>query len=147
MDMNSNDRQSYIIKLDDQLLVGGVMLSEWSTFLIRDADEAFCSGADLATILVSQAAIESHLRYEYVDNPASVKSGFYVLIEQSPLPPNLKADLHRLRKYRNKWVHVNDPSEDTDLLERPEYYEKELEEMALLAIRLLREVIYQEQWL
>ncbi|HEV7892676.1 MAG TPA: hypothetical protein VGP08_18830 [Pyrinomonadaceae bacterium] len=145
--MDSNDRQNYITKLDEELLVGGVMLSEWSTFLIRDADEAFCNRADLATILVSQAAIESHLRYEYVDNPATVKLGFYALIEQSPLSSSLKADMHKLRKYRNKWVHVNDPSEDTDLLERPEYYEKELEEMALLAIRVLREVIYQEQWL
>lgn len=145
--MNSNDRQNYITQLDDKLLMGGVMLSEWSTFLIRDADEAFCNGANLATILVSQAAVESHLRYEYVDNPATIKLSFYTLIEQSPLSSSLKTDLHKLRKYRNKWVHVNDPGEDKDLIERPEYYEQELEEMAVLAIRVLREVIYQEQWL
>jgi hypothetical protein len=145
--MNSDERRDYINKLDDELLMGGVMLSEWSTFLIRDADDAFCSGANLAAILVSQAAIESHLRYEYIDNPAATKLSFYALIEQSPIPDALKAELHTLRKYRNKWVHVNDPNEDADLLKRPEYYEKELEQMALLAIRVLREVIYQEQWL
>jgi len=145
--MNSEEKWDYINKLDEELLLGGVILSEWSTFLIRDADEAFCSGANLAAILVSQAAIESHLRYEYVNNPATTKLSFYTLIEQSPIPDDLKVDLHTLRKYRNKWVHVNDPSQDTDLLKRPEYYEKELEQMALLAVRALRQVIYLEQWL
>ncbi|WP_348229500.1 hypothetical protein [Trichocoleus desertorum] len=42
---------------------------------------------------------------------------------------------------------MNDPGEDADLLERPKYYEKELEKMAFLAIRVLREVMYQEQGL
>ena len=141
------DRENYILKLDEELLIGGVMLSEWSTLLIKDADEAFCNGAYLATILVSQAAIESHLRFEYIDNPSAKNLGFYALIEQSSLPSDLKNGLHTIRKYRNKWVHVNDPGDDTDLLERPEYYEAELEEIALLAIKVLREVIYQEQWL
>lgn len=145
--MNSEEKWDYVNKLDEELLLGGVILSEWSAFLIRDADEAFCSGANLAAILVSQAAIESHLRYEYVNNPATTKLSFYTLIEQSPIPDGLKVDLHTLRKYRNKWVHVNDPSQDADLLKRPEYYEKELEQMALLAVRALRQVIYLEQWL
>lgn len=144
--MNRNERDAYIFQLDVDLLKGGVILSEWSTFLVRDADEAFCAGADLATILVAQAAIESHLRYEY-SHLQSSNGGFYNLIEQSPLSDELKAALHRLRKYRNRWVHVNDPHDDSDLMRRPEYYENELETMALLAIKALREVIYLEQWL
>ena len=64
--MNTDtDRENHLFRLEDELLVGDAMLSEWSTFLARDADTAFQSGADLATILISQAAIECHLRYEY----------------------------------------------------------------------------------
>jgi len=129
------------------LLLGGVMLSEWSTFLIKDADEAFCNGAYLATVLVSQAAIESHLRYEYFDGQTSKRLGFFELIEQSPVPSDLKDEMHTLRKYPNKWAHVNDPKEDGDLLVRPEYHEIELEKMAILAARTLRQVIYHEQWI
>ncbi len=51
--MTEEKKWDYIGKLDDKLLVGGVMLSEWSTFLIKDADTAFCSGANLAAILIS----------------------------------------------------------------------------------------------
>jgi hypothetical protein len=144
--MNRNERDAYIFQLDVDLLKGAVILSEWSTFLIRDADEAFCAGADLATILVAQAAIESHLRYEY-SHLQNGNGGFYNLIEQSPLSNELRSDLHRLRKYRNHWVHVNDPHDDSDLMRRPDYYENELETMALLAVKALREVIYLEQWL
>lgn len=140
------ERQEYIRQLDNELLVGGVILSEWSACLVRDVDEAFCAGADLATILIAQAALECHLRYEYFSEDQR-KLGFYDLIEQSPLAPKLKEALHRLRKYRNRWVHVNDPHDDEDLLNRPEYYRNELEEIALAAMQALREVIYSEQWL
>lgn len=145
--MSQNDRWSYITNLDEELLVGGVMLSEWSTFLIKDADEAFCAGANLAAILAAQAAIEAHLRYEYVGNQTLKKLGFYDLIEQSPLHGDLKRALHTLRRYRNRWVHVNDPIDDEDLLKRPEYYETELEQMAFLVIKVMRQAIYQEQFL
>ena len=145
--MSNEERWNYILQLDEELLRGGVILSEWSTFLIKDADEAFCNGAYLAAILVAQAAIESHLRYEYFDSTANNKPRFYDLIEQSPLPSKLKGELHSLRKYRNKWVHVNDPEEDSDLLNRPAYYEAELEQYASLAMKSMRQVIYFEQFL
>jgi hypothetical protein len=144
--MTSEERYEFILSLDEKLLKGGLILSEWSTFLIKDADTAFFNKANLATILVSQAAIECHLRYEYLNEPLNIK-GFYNLIEHSPIPDDLKKELHILRKYRNKWVHVNEPSEDEDLLKRPDYYENELEQMAIIAIRLLHEVIYLEQCL
>lgn len=138
------DRQDYLLQLEAELLEGDVMLSEWSTFLARDADKAFHAGADLATILMAQAAIECHLRYEYF-NGARRKLGFYELIEQSPVPLELKAALHKIRKYRNRWVHVNDPHGDQDLLTKPEYYETELEEMAFVAIKAMMQVLYLEQ--
>jgi hypothetical protein len=137
----------YINELDEELLVGGVILSEWSTFLIRDVDTAFCAGAHLAAILTSQAAIESHLRFEYPYAQETPRASFYDLIEKAPISTELKAKLHRLRRYRNKWVHVNEPQQDDELLTKPEYYEAELEEMARFAVRVLREVIYLEQWL
>lgn len=145
--MTEEEKWDYINSLDEELLFGGVMISEWSTFIIRDADVAFCSGANLSAILASQAAIESHLRFEYFDSPETRNISFYELIEKSPIPSELKISIHRLRRFRNKWVHVNTPNEDAELLEKPEYYEKELEEMAKYAIRILREVIYLEQFI
>jgi len=63
------------------------------------------------------------------------------------VPLELKAVLHKIRKYRNRWVHVNDPHDDQDLLIRPEYYENELEEMAFVAVKAMMQVIYLEQGL
>jgi hypothetical protein len=143
--MTSEDKWEFITKLDDELLLGGVMLSEWSTFLIRDADEAFCAGAHLATILAAQAAMECHLRHEYSDT-AQKNLGFFELIEKSSLPDDLRADLHTVRRYRNRWVHVHDPSSDDDLLQRPDYYDEELERMATFAIKAMRRVIYLDQF-
>ena len=144
--MTSDEKWEFITKLDDELLLGGLMLSEWSSFLIRDADEAFCAGAHLAAILAAQAAMECHLRHDYSPNSTQKNLGFFDLIERSSLPDNLRADLHTVRRYRNRWVHVNDPDSDDNLLERPEYYNEELERMAKLAIRSMRRVIYLEQF-
>ncbi|MEH2159856.1 MAG: hypothetical protein V7K38_02170 [Nostoc sp.] len=144
--MTEEEKWDYINTLDEQLLLGGVILSEWSTFLAKDAEIAFCSGANLAAILVAQSAIESHLRYEYFDSVATKGWGLYRLLENAPLPVDLKDDLHKLRQFRNKWVHVEDPTQDEDLLEKPEYHEAELEQMAKLAIKSMLRVFYMEQW-
>ena len=61
--MNEQEKWDYINQLDDELLLGGVMLSEWSTLIARDAEIAFCKGANLSAIITSSAVIESHLRY------------------------------------------------------------------------------------
>jgi hypothetical protein len=143
----SQAKWDYLLKLDDELLRGGVVLSEWVTFLVRDADLAYCAGAHLSAILVAQSAIEAHLRYEYHDGPTRQSSTLYDLIENSPLLPELREDLHSLRRYRNRWVHVKDPREDADLLTRPEYHEAELERIATTAVRAMRQVLYLEQCL
>ncbi|HEY3567563.1 MAG TPA: hypothetical protein VGP73_06490 [Thermoanaerobaculia bacterium] len=145
--MTEQEKWDYILALDEELLKGGVMLSEWSTFLAKDAETAFCSGASLAAILAAQAAVESHLRYEYLDPFAAKGWGLYQMLDNVPLPVDLKDDLHRLRRFRNRWVHVEDPSQDEHLLERPEYHSLELEEMAKLAMRSMLRVLYSEQWL
>jgi hypothetical protein len=144
--MTEEQKWEYINQLDEELLMGGVMLSEWTTFLVKDAETAFCSGAYLASILASQAAIESHLRYDYFNSTETKGWGFYDLIEKSNLKSELKNELHGLRKYRNKWVHVNDPSNDNELLERPEYYETELADFSKTTIKSMLKILYSNQF-
>jgi len=141
--MTEDEKWDFINKLDEELLLGGVMLSEWSTFLIRDADTAFVSGAHLAAILTALAGIESHLKYEY---GTEQRQRLVDLIDTASITDTLRVELHILRRYRNKWVHVADPHEDADLISHPEAHEAELEQMASRAIRALRETIYTDQW-
>jgi hypothetical protein len=141
--MNQDQRWEYLIALDEELLKGGVILSEWCSFIVREADVAFANGAHLASILTAVAGIEAYLRSEHSQ---AAKERLVALINQSSLDSDLKTDLHALRKYRNRWVHVDDPWDAGSLLERPEETERELEEMALLATRALRRTIYENQW-
>lgn len=143
--MSSDAKWEFSVSLDEQYLKGGVMLSEWTASLVRDADTAFCSGAYLSAVLSAQAAMECHLRYEYSSYHNSDRLGFYDLIEQSPIDAELRVELHRIRRFRNRWVQLNDPHDDDDLLARPEYHERQLEEFAAFTIEQLRRVIYLEQ--
>lgn len=140
----TEERWDLLSEWEQELLLGGALLSEWSTFLMNDAQEAFCAGADLAALLAAQAAIECHLKYEYGDSKGSVR--LVDLIDESPLPEQLKERLHELRKYRNRWVHVRDPHADETLLAHPEKHRAELAEMTTKAMRLLMEVAFLEQW-
>jgi hypothetical protein len=143
--MTEEEKWDYINQLDEELLLGGVILSEWTTFLAKDAETAFCSGAHLASILASQSAIESHLRHDYFNLADPKRWSFYDLIEKANLDSELKKELHNLRIYRNKWVHVNDPSNDNELIERPEYYETELEEFSKATIKIMLKILYINQ--
>ena len=62
--MTEEDKWQYLVELDERLLQGGVILSEWATFLIKDADTAFVGGAHLASITTALAGVETHLRAE-----------------------------------------------------------------------------------
>ena len=144
--MNSNAYK--ILNVIQKLFLhGGVILSEWTTFLVKDTEIAFCSGANLSSILTSQAVVESHLRFDYFQPEETKNWGFYQLIEDSFLDDSLKLKLHELRKYRNKWVHVKDPINDSDLLVRPTYHENELEEFAKKAIRVMLQTLYSNPWI
>lgn len=141
--MQQHDRWEHLVALDEELLKGGVILSEWCSFIVREADAAFVGKAHLASILTAVSGIETYLRSEY---SRTGKERLVELINQSPIPEELKVKLHTLRKYRNKWVHVDEPWNDAGLLDRPDETEKELEEMALFAVRAVRETIYENQW-
>ena len=142
--MSEEQRRHYLFELDDELLIGGVALSEWCSFIVYEADTAFVAGAHLATIVTAMAGIETYLRSAF---PESRRMTLYELIEQSPIADSLKFDIHTLRKYRNRWVHISDPEDDQDILEHPEKYIQELELRARKAVRTLRETIYENQWL
>jgi len=141
--MNEDERWELLIALDDELLKGGVILSEWCSFIVREADTAFAKGAHLASILTAVSGIETYLRSEY---SVTGKERLIDLINHANINTELKADLHSLRKYRNKWVHIDDPWNDASLLECPEETEHELERMAFFAARALRSTIYENQW-
>lgn len=141
--MNTDERLALIVTLDEELLRGGVILSEWCAFIVREADTAFVNGAHLASILTAVSAIETCLRSEHA---ATGKERLVELIDSSSIDAGLKRDLHVLRKYRNRWVHVAEPWNDSKLLEQPEVTERELEDMALFAARALRRTIYENQW-
>lgn len=128
--MKEEDRWSFISALDEELLRGGVLLSEWCIFIIKEADVAFVGGANLAAILTSVSGIETYLRSEYSETR---KERLVELINGAPISNDLKTDLHALRKYRNKWVHVDAPEDDTALLEAPDEMEAELGAMAFFA--------------
>jgi hypothetical protein len=140
--MNEDERWGLLIALDDELLKGGVILSEWCSFIVREADTAFAKGAHLASILTAVSGIETYLRSEY---SVTGKERLIDLINHSSINAELKADLHSLRKYRNKWVHLDDPWNDASLLECPDETERELEQMAFFAARALRSTIYENQ--
>lgn len=137
--MNDQSKWNYIAKLDKELLEGTAFVSEFTSFLVKNADIAFVNGANLAALITSMAAIETHLKSEY-GHPKLKR--LVELINVAPLADDLRRDLHKLRKYRNKWVHVDDPWNDIPLLEDPKPHKDELEEMAKLAIKSLRRVIY-----
>lgn len=135
-------KMQFLVDLDERLLQGGVIISEWAGFLIRDADISFVNGANLSSIITSLAAIEAYLRSE------SVSGGkrFVELIISSDLDEGLKQELHALRKYRNKWVHVAAPWDDALLLSSPELFEKELDQIARRSITALRHTMYLSPW-
>jgi hypothetical protein len=142
--MTENAKWDYLIQLDEELLKGGVILSEWCSFIVRESDTAFAKGANLACIITALSGVETYLRSEYSDNP---RKSLSELIKQSPINKDLKAEIHRLRRFRNRWVHVSDPWDDETLLNHPEEFEQELEEMALFAVKLLRRTIYENPWI
>jgi hypothetical protein len=58
-------REQLLLQLDEQFLKGGVVLSEWCAFIVRESDRAFAAGNYLPTILTAVAGIETTLRAEY----------------------------------------------------------------------------------
>jgi len=135
--MTVDERWDYVAHLDENLLQGGVCLSEWSACLVRNADVAFVHEAHLACILTAIAAVESHLRHEEGRN-----GHLSDLIDGSDLSPDLRAELHALRRFRNSWVHVEASSDEAELLSDPDGSEQELADMARRSVVAIRRTLY-----
>jgi hypothetical protein len=140
--MTEHEKWDFLTEMDERLLQGGVILSEWATFLVKEADLSFVGSAYLASIITAIAGIETHLRAE----GGFGKQRLVDLIAQADLHPDLKSELQVLRKYRNKWVHVSEPWEDNALLQFSAKHEAELEEMAKRCLVALRQTIYTNPW-
>lgn len=141
--MTNQERWDYLLELDEELLVGGVILSEWCSLIVREADTAFAHGAHLASILTAVSGIETYLRSE----TGGSRKRLVALIDEATISKDLRSRLHDLRRYRNQWVHVEEPRDDQTLLEHSEHREAELVQKAQFAARVLRETIYSDQWL
>lgn len=142
--MNEQKRRQRITQLDEEMLEGQVFLSEWCAFIVGEADTAFVRGAFLAAILTAVAGIETYLRAEY---RASERKGLNDLINDAAIDEELRQDLHTLRKYRNQWVHINDPWNADKPMHSPEELRDELERTALFAVTTLRRLMYDHQWI
>lgn len=140
--MNEEERWNHLNELDNTMLKGGVVLSGWCTFIVQEADIAFAKGAMLASIITAASGIETYLRSEY---STTKNETLFSLISSAPIDEQLKEDIHALRKYRNCWVHVEEPWQDRALERTSEPLMSELEEMALFAAKTLRHVIYENQ--
>ena len=132
MDLSA-EREKILLNIQDDVLKGGICLQDWTTFQLENAYIAFCAGADLACILMCQAAIESYMR----DDEGLKNRSFYDLIEHCSYDVKTKMNLHKLREYRNKWVHINEQKECNIQIDHVE-----LEKMALFAYRLTLEVFH-----
>ena len=142
--MDEEAKWTYLQLLDEELLKGGATMSEWSAFIAKECDYAFVAGANLATIVTAVAAIETYLRAEYADGR---RIRLADLVDKSPIAQELRDDIHKLRRYRNNWVHVSSPEDDRLILQSPEINDSELENWAMLAQRTLRRTLYENQWI
>lgn len=140
--MNEDEKWSYIVDLDETILVVGVTINEYVAELIKNADISFVYGAYLASIITSVAAIEGYLRSE----TNNLKQSLRDLIEKSELSIEDIESLHNLRRYRNKVVHFNNAWDEDVILSSYNEFSNNLENVAKEAIRLLRVVSYSNQW-
>lgn len=89
--MNQDERWAQLIALDEKLLKGGVILSEWCSFIVREADMAFAGGAHLASILTAVSGIETYIRSEHSETG---EERLVELINRATINGGLKDDLH-----------------------------------------------------
>lgn len=141
--MNKDERRKYLVSLDEELLCGGVVFSEYIAELIRNADISFENGAYWSAIITSVAAIEGYFKSELNTNSKRLVD----LINESNFSFNDIELLHNLRRYRNQIVHIKDPCDDEIILNSYEEFSLNEECVAKEAIRLLRYVVYSEPFI
>ena len=143
--MTEEERERHLHDLDEELLKGSVLFSARCHFLILESDTAFIKGAPLAALLTAMSGIEAQLRFDNAEPGEQLTLA--ELINKSPFPESLKRELNELRRFRNTWVHVADPWDESLVqhLERPETLQQEFEPWALRALTALRRAFYWHQ--
>jgi len=104
---------------------------------------AFIHGADLSTVVMSLACIETYFKTENPD--LHKKSLFYLIDTETALSEEERQNLHKLRHYRNRWVHMYDLDDD-EILNDETSFIHEAEEMACLAVKMLLTVLFLDQF-
>ena len=143
--MTEKERERYLFNLDEELLLGSVLFSAWDHFLILDSDTAFIRGAHLAALITAMSGIETQLRFDHSEPGKNLRLA--QLIDMSDLSADLKREIHELRRYRNRWVHVSDTWDESLVkhMEHPETLSAEIEPWALRAVTALRKTFYWHQ--
>ncbi len=113
-------------------------------FISKSVYDAFVNGADLATVITSLACIETFFKTENPENKD--KSLAQLIDEASFLDEEEIENLHLLRRYRNSWVHA-DCLDDTELLKDDTAFYAEVEEMAILSVKMLLTVLFSNPWI
>ncbi len=145
MILSTEIRESQIHGYWDEYLKGGVTTSEFAIFMAYDAETAFINGADLSAILAACATIETYLRTESIGD-AKASFTFKELIDRSVFSNKLKDELETLRIYRNRWVHVRDPSDDGKLISHPHVISSQIAGYADLAMRCMIQSLCSNPW-
>jgi len=127
-----NKREKVLLDIQEDVLKGGICVQDWTTFQLENAYISYCAGATLSCIIMCQTAIESYMR----DDERLTDRSFYELIDNCSFNLEMKENLHKLREYRNKWVHINEQVDEFFI----DY--KELDEMAQFSYRLALEVFH-----
>lgn len=140
---DEEEKWDYIVRLDEELLQGGVILNEYVSELIRNADVSFVYGAYWASVITSVAAIEAYFKSETQCNDKKL----FELIVESGLDNKDIELLHNLRRYRNQIVHIKEPWGDEFILSSYNQFSANEENISKEAIRLLRTVVYSDPWL
>ncbi|WP_139837409.1 hypothetical protein [Roseovarius halotolerans] len=128
-------------KLENELLVGGVVFSEWTTLMSYEAHSCFVAGLDISTIIICASACESYLRSEAED----FDSPLYHLINVSDIPLDLRERLHGLRKARNEWVHSLNAEKNQEPKCYSTVYTPVLEKQAQLAYETMLQLLLVDQ--
>lgn len=126
-------REQILLQIQDEVLRGGICFDDLTSFQLENAYIAFCAGADLACLVMCQAALESYIK----DDENIESNRFYDIIENCSYSDDIKQQLHHLRQYRNKWMHIN-IKKDTDF----NIDEIELMQEAINAYKLTLEVFH-----
>ena len=141
--MSCEQREQYWIDLEDEILQGGAAFSEWCTYISKDVYIAFVNGANLSTIVMALACIETYLKTENFERKRQPLSK--MIDDEEALCDEEKQSLHELRKYRNKWVHMYN-ADDRDILDNERQITDEAEKMAFLAVKILLTVLFSNQF-